>query len=328
MRSARMLVLAAALAVLPAADARALVVADGKIYWIKHQATSRSSSRTAGIGRANIDGTKVKRAIVRGIQATDIAVSRSHVYWSTRSSRKRAPIGRARLDGTRIQRQLLRVNAGPLAVDDDHLYWGEPRAIGRAKLNGTKARRTFIRLPGSSWGVADVAVGAGHVFWSEGLASKKAWDQARETRGPTGRLGRAGLDGNGAVRAWTTWHRSALMTSGADILGVDDQTIYWLTTHPDNKLEYAFAGSPESIGACQPVLSNCKTLIALTDEGFNPNSQFAVADGYVYWADPVSRGTRIYRAALQREGGSSGISVGHERRGRPELVVSLPDSVS
>jgi len=75
--------------------------AEAYVYWNSEN----------GIGRANLDGTGVKKGFIKLADVADIAVTDRHIYWT----RLEGMIGRARIDGT--------------GVDPD---FSAPRALGIA----------------------------------------------------------------------------------------------------------------------------------------------------------------------------------------------------
>jgi hypothetical protein len=203
------------------------------IYW----------GSSGAIARANLDGTGVDRSFIADAGGGDIAVDAEHVYWSEGFCSPGPPctwtIARADLDGTNVEQSFIsdllgaadhnepfRVPTG-LAVDEGHIYWGVltgtyGRAIGRigrANLDGTSVDRSFIT---GADHLADVAVGAGHVYWSH---------EVRFPRQTTGdedpRIGRANLDGTGVDQAFVDFPRCSRVSCRgniADGLAVDSLT--------------------------------------------------------------------------------------------------------
>ncbi|HWK28819.1 MAG TPA: hypothetical protein VNS09_19820 [Solirubrobacter sp.] len=319
--------LLALLVVLPPASANAIVVRDGTIYWIREAKASDHSGRTAGIGSINVDGTGLKRLLVRGVVADDLAVDGSLLYWSGPPPGKRSHkrvIGRAGTDGHGIKRTLVRADAEAIAAYDGSLYWLTGKTVGRARSNGRGANARFLAIKQPGWVASGLAVGAAGIFWGQGVAHGKAWDRAREG-GPVGRIGHAELSGAGVDPAFASWRAAVLISSSPRIVGLDGPSLYWLTANPDNALQH-LAAEADDIGYCQPVFSNCDALMRLADEAVNPNSRFAVDNGVLYWATPVSGGTRIYRAPITREmhEGAPGASETLEAR---EQVAFVRDTI-
>jgi hypothetical protein len=319
------IVIAAASAAFPPASAQALVVHDGRIYWIANQGVG---PRGDVIGRMNVDGTGLRRRLVRHIGADRLAVGAGHVFWSgprpgDDSGRKRA-IGRARLDGRRVQRRLIETDANALAVHGRFLYWSGAKAIGRARVDGKQAKRGFLHVSHRGWALGDLVVGDAGIFWGEGLHGTKAVNEARHS-GPTGRIGHAALSGRGIDVDFASWRSAALIAFGPRLVGLDGPSLYWFTPNPDNVLHHLDA-TAVNVGYCEPVFSNCEVLMRLADAGVNPNSSFTVDDGVLYWAEPVPRGTRIYRSAIVREPSSSGSSLS-EMLGSREQVALVRDSI-
>jgi virginiamycin B lyase len=111
------------------------------------------------------------------------------LYWAHSAS-----LGRANLDGSQPfwplpngwSPALEAHGACGLAVDDQHLYWGDASggAIGRATIDGTAPNQAFVSGLGAPCGVA---VTGTHIYWSD-------FD--------TNMIGRANLDGSGVEPAF------------------------------------------------------------------------------------------------------------------------------
>jgi virginiamycin B lyase len=149
-------------------------------------------STKGSIGRGNLNGTHVKRGLVKKISpgGCGLAVSRSHIFWSNNFT---GTIGRATLNGTDVDQNFIKnvesSNACGVAVHSSDLYWGEDGSIGRAKLNGTDVQHNFIRTRvGAACGVA---IAAGRIYW----ANNKTLDAS---------IGRARLDGSHVKRKFIT----------------------------------------------------------------------------------------------------------------------------
>ena len=133
------------------------VTVDGHyVYW----------TNSAGIGRANLDGTSPNLGFV-STQAYGVAVDKAHIYWAFfRYSPTRGGVSRAKLNGSGIEKKFVSVRKiypHDVAVDDAHVWWVEQSGIGRSTLRGKKVRTRFIKGPhvghGES-GIADIAVDA------------------------------------------------------------------------------------------------------------------------------------------------------------------------
>jgi virginiamycin B lyase len=146
-------------------------------YWANREAGS--------IGRARLDGSEVNPAFLGGLNGPcNVAVAGGRLYWLDWSG-----IGRANLDGSEPEAGLVTTVGGcGLAVDAGHLYWGQSGAIGRANLDGSEPDPGFISRVGA---VAALALDSGHLYWTdqpEGMSYAS--------------IGRASLDGSGAIRSW------------------------------------------------------------------------------------------------------------------------------
>jgi virginiamycin B lyase len=155
-----------------------IAVEGSHVYWAEPKIDS--------IGRANLDGSEAGTSFLAGLDhPCGIAVDGEHVYWMGWRG-----IGRARLDGTEVEPGFLPTvptDCG-LAVDGSHLYWGEHGAIGRANLDGSEPEPGFITAID---GVGAIALDGSHLYWTDrpdGMAFSS--------------VGRANLDGTGAVRSW------------------------------------------------------------------------------------------------------------------------------
>lgn len=128
-----------------------------------------------------------------------VALSPSDIFWGNEFGDS---IGSAAIDGTGANQSFI---TGPslvcgVAVDGQHVYWGNGNAIGIANLNGTGVNQDFI-----STAAGLVAVNSQHIYWSTGSNT----------------IARANLDGTGVNLNFIT---------GADLPGgvaVDGQHIYW-----------------------------------------------------------------------------------------------------
>jgi virginiamycin B lyase len=170
------------------------------IYW--------SDGSTNAIGRANLDGSAVKRNWITGANApTGVAVDGAHVYWGNSGSNS---MGRADLDGTGVDQQFitgLQVPGG-VELDAGHIYWANQdfANVGRADLDGSDVLQPFIQGPNT---LVDVAVNGTHVYWANP---------------PDHQIGRADVDGSDV-----NWHfidTSPARTAPFGV-AVDGRHVYW-----------------------------------------------------------------------------------------------------
>ena len=157
--------------------------AEAYIYW--------TNIDTQTMGRAKLNGTGVELGFL-DVTRGPMTVDARHIYWVTGKNGDK--VARARIDGTGIDRSYVtgiasevcgRVCAGyvlDVAVGAGHIYGAGVLGIGRAKLDGTGVDPDFI--PGAAGGGSSLAVGADHIYWTEGA-------------GYAGTIGRANLDGTG-----------------------------------------------------------------------------------------------------------------------------------
>ena len=170
------------------------------IYW-----TSRGS-RTNTIGRANLDGSDVRRSFITGANdPAGVAVDQHHVYWANYDG-----IGRADLDGTDIDESFIITGAyvAAVAVDAHHIYWAGVDAIGRADLDGGGVDPDFITAADYAFGVA---VDSRNVYWPSWPAGPRR-----------NAIGRAGLDGGDPEPGFIS---GGLYGPGS--VAVDSSHLYW-----------------------------------------------------------------------------------------------------
>lgn len=173
------------------------------------------------------------------------------LYWANGNS-----VGRANLDGSLPLWPLpngwfpaLEANgACGLAVDDGHIYWGDPSggAIGRAAIDGTAPNQAFISGLGGPCGVA---VTATHVYWSDFH---------------TNMIGRANPDGSGIEPAFV---------SGASTpcgIAVTTTHVYWANQDGGSIGRASLDGGDVDQQFIAGMSSPCGV---------------AVGGGHVYWGD-------------------------------------------
>ena len=237
---------------------------DTEVVWFDHQ--------NGKVARANGDGGDAND--VAATTWTDaIAARGDHVYYVENNAR----IMRANADGTGSPEQVREARADSqirgVAVDDDHLYWGEfnyvagTSVVGRADLDGSNAEDEFIST-GYVVGYPSLAVDDQHIYWAS----------------PVG-IGRANIDGSGATSDWVfTGH------DNVHVIAVDAQ-------HPQHLY---FATHSFGIGRVN------------TDDGSGFDPYFttqldlvfsiAVQGDYLYWVSPGDFNdgvdTGVYRANL------------------------------
>jgi virginiamycin B lyase len=146
-------------------------VAVGKthIYW------GSNGGSEDQIGRANVDGSGVNENFITfgssaGNEFGGVAVTESHVYWTTGGS-----IGRASIDAADVIESSIPSSGDVYGVaigrhpgsterNHAHIYWTSNGAIGRARLDGTDVNGEFITPPEPpSWGLA---VDGSHIYWT------------------------------------------------------------------------------------------------------------------------------------------------------------------
>lgn len=120
----------------------------------------RSDFERNRIGRARLNGTRVDRSFVTGVEEpTGIAADGRFVYWTSYSQGR---IGRARKDGTRVHQAFVAGASGPMSmtVVGSYLYWARigTNTVDRALYDGSGADQSFAVLSGHSYGVAANAI--------------------------------------------------------------------------------------------------------------------------------------------------------------------------
>ena len=194
----------------------------GHIYWLAGEAVPEGGG-WGYVGRANLDGSGAEPSFIKTEGSLGIAVDNEHIYWSEGYGAGYGSIGRANLDGSGVERYFIAAGeAFGIAVDRAHIYWAAPcssqpctgGAIGRANLDGSGVQRSFISGPTAP---VSVAVGGGHVYWTDLCSS---WREACSS-GDT--IGRANLDGSGVQRRLITVARTNMMGG----LAVYDAHVYW-----------------------------------------------------------------------------------------------------
>jgi hypothetical protein len=121
----------------------------------------------AAIGRANLDGTGLRRAFAptaSSVRGAAVAVDAAHIYWTNGAGR----IARANIDGSKPEPAFI-AGVGStvvnIAVDAAHVYWtDEAGRVGRANLDGSNSEPAFI-VSGPT-AVVGLAVDTGHIYFA------------------------------------------------------------------------------------------------------------------------------------------------------------------
>jgi hypothetical protein len=242
------------------------------IYWINLDGHGNS----AGIGRANNNGTHVRPNFIADAGSTPDAVTADarHVYWVSGLD----SIGRARIDGRKVEPKFID-DAGDFIRDlvaaNGYIYWtngaGEA-AIGRARANGTGVDVDFIPLENSSHVLRfssplEIAISGGYIYWANAYRRYA--------------IGRARLDGSELDQEFVYVPRGdpyAESLHNPFGLAATDDYVYW-----------SDRGS-KSIG-------RAATDGSAIDTPFIPNvgkyvSSLAADDTYLYWDSPEGLITR------------------------------------
>jgi len=155
---------------------RWVAVDSGHIYWTNtgRFEGERPAEEGGTIGRANLDGTEVEPAFIRGASDPQgIAVNATHIYWANNGSGSDRAISRAAIDGSEIELGFLGTQGGSIpygvALSADHVYFAEDEPtndnsyVRRAPLVGGEA--DGLLFVGKA-GIRGVAVDGAHVYWS------------------------------------------------------------------------------------------------------------------------------------------------------------------
>lgn len=193
--------------------------------------------------------------LVLALAFTWSARAEAFIYWGQAPpppNHSPFSMGRANLDGTGINRSFIPNTApcGGIAINDQHVFWGNSPGVGRANVDGSSPTSTFI----NSSGVCGVAVDGTHVYWT---------DEA-----PMDGVGRANLDGSGVDQQFIT---GASFPCG---IAVDSGHIYWANQGP--------MGTGTTIGRANLDGSNVDQSFI---SGANDPCGIAVDGSHVYWAN-------------------------------------------
>ena len=188
----------------------------------------------AGAGRGRLAGWILAAAVCVGL-ATATAAD-AYVYWVD-GAEDAGAIGRVNLDGTGVDRGFITGLDEPcgVAVDDQHIYWGErgTNSIGRANLDGTAVNRTFISQPGTVAAPCGPAIGGGLIWWANGGGG-----------GGQGSIARANLDGTDLR---PTFFNSPTSAANPLSIALGGDFVFWANLDNDLTVEPSIgrAGAPE-----------------------------------------------------------------------------------
>ena len=239
--------------------------ADAFVYWTRN--TFPITEASAGIGRANLDGTGVNPSFIAGVAArtSGLAVDGAHVYWASAfgPGPQGSAIGRANLDGTGVNPRFITGIPIPVrvAVDDAHIYWTSIAGIGRATLDGTRVDESFIDPSTTRIGhLSGVAVSADHIYWTVSTPLYPA------PPGGESAIGCANVDGTGVNHGF--------IITTADNLAVDGAHIYWTNVNGIGRANLDGTGVKEGFIAATPA--------------YPATASVAVDSAHIYWGNFVS----------------------------------------
>ena len=149
-----------------AGDPRGIAVSSEYVYWTNGASTD--------IGRATITGANPEQSFLARAEYEDpwgIAVNATNLYWVFEyRGGGSSYVVKMNVGGGGESSAYVGEQARGLAIDSNHLYWGEvdSGAIERRVLNLEGNREQFIT---GTRGVFGVAVDAGHVYWTTDASS-------------------------------------------------------------------------------------------------------------------------------------------------------------
>ena len=242
------------------------------IYWVNLEGHGNS----AGIGRANNNGTHVRPNFIADTETVPHAVTADarHVYWIT----TRDGIGRAKIDGTKVEPKFIK-KAGyfvrDLVAANRYIYWTNDAlnaSIGRARANGSGVDDEFIPLEQSGHALRfssplEIAISGDYLYWANAYKRYA--------------IGRARLDGSALDQEFVYVPRGDPYQESLHNpfgLAATDDYVYW-----------SDRGS-KSIG-------RAATDGSVIETPFIPGvgkyvSSLAADDSYLYWSAPDGLITR------------------------------------
>lgn len=147
------------------------------------------AANTGTVQTATTAGSGISTLVSGQSSPSGVVTDGTYIYWSNQASDS---IGRANLDGTGQNATWLTGNfSGPssLITDGSYLYWVNRGSwnISRAALDGSGLQANFIS---SGRGPISLTINSTHIYWTR-----------IDSRTSTA-VGRANLDGSGAVQSW------------------------------------------------------------------------------------------------------------------------------
>ncbi len=277
--------------------------AEARIYWMN------LNGGLSTVGRAELDGSDVRPALVSGIYyGTGVASDGTYVYWGKSGSNPdHGAIGRATVDGA--SPELTFLDAGTfcgvfgVAPTSTDYFWLKSTCGGSPDRTISRTSRTpgqGISSPLSQNQVCGFAIDATHLYWSAGTF-----------------IGRSLLDGSQPEPQW--------LNAGAGNqpcgLAVDAGHVYW--TLQTGGMFVGTAIGRATIDGNAASVNNA--FITGTHFGYYVASPsfIAVDAGHVYWTNQPALGYPGVRSAARTSTGPASTRTSSRRSPRPTASRSI-----
>jgi hypothetical protein len=282
------------------------------------------------IGRVGIDGvSELDPNFLEEHRAVGVAVDSKFIYWADPAD---GTIGRAELDGSKPEDEFIvpkpvtveeEIEIGPeefeiieekvpsrpnyLAVDAGHIYWTNTAdgdnghgTIGRADIGGTEASEKPECIKGAS-NPQGIAVNATNIYWANSGSA-----------GLTRRIGRAGIDCEGAVQNFQRMKFESAEAPYGVALSVSK--LYWVSEGDGGGASInrvPLAGGPNFEDIETFSLSNTAKPRGLAAAGDNLYwaARGGEAIGHAVWLDASKSPTTPEEEFIKLNGGPSGIAI-------------------
>lgn len=262
---------AAEIVAVQAARMTSIAIDDSHVYWTaRHEHGPNRVMKAPKAGGAAITLARSEH-VPHGV-----VVDRTHVYWSSRDRTiRRVPkeggaeevLFSGRKWETEADMRFPQFHSGPIAVDDEFIYWEEHRERSRiVRVPKTGGERTVLTTS-NGW-ARHFALDATHLYWIEELSGEV--------------LAVAKSGGSPRMIAEKQRHPRGL--------ALDDTHLYW-SREPYSSDEASVLKTPKGGGPIEVVA-----------RGGDPRS-LALGARYVFWTDMPSRSRHKVLRAANRGGG-------------------------